>query len=395
MPRTATPRTAELDALTPDAIRTRGTLKWTAHPADVLPVWVAEMDFPTAPPVLDALRAAVDRGELGYPARPEHTDIREAVAQWSSARYGWRVDPERVHLLPDVVRGVELALDTFSPAGSAVVVPAPAYHPFYEVAQKLGRPVLEVPMSAAGSDPLDLDRLERALAGGARTLLLCHPHNPLGAVLDADQLRRIAAVVESHGARVISDEIHAPLVYAGAAHVPYASVSPAAAAHTVTLASASKAWNLAGLGCAQVILSNAADDARWRALPMVETHGVSPLGVRASIAAYRDGGAWLDQVLGYLDGNRDLLGALLAAHLPEVRYRRPAATYLGWLDCRGLDLPAQPAEFFLEHARVALSSGLPFGMGGDGHARFNFATSRPIIERAVESMAAAVHRLRQ
>lgn len=389
------PTSSELDVLGVDAIRARHTFKWTAHQSDVLPLWVAEMDYPTAEPIMDALRQAVERQEFGYPAQPQHTEIREAVAGWSLNRYGWQVDPERVHLLPDVVRGVELALDSFSPAGSPVILPAPAYHPFFAIAQKLGREVIQIPMGTEHPNPLNLEALEKALAAGAKTLLLCHPHNPLGTAMDAEELRRISQLVQRYGARVISDEIHAPLVYSATGHIPYASISDEAATHTITLVSASKAWNLAGLGCAQVILSNDADNARWLALPMVQTHGVTPLGVRANIAAYTQGGEWLDSVTSYLAGNRQLLGELLTQHIPQINYKVPEATYLGWLDCRALELPSEPADFFLEHAKVALSSGLPFGMGGTGHARLNFATTRPLIERAVESMADAIQKMRQ
>ncbi|HEY5335411.1 MAG TPA: aminotransferase class I/II-fold pyridoxal phosphate-dependent enzyme, partial [Mycobacteriales bacterium] len=199
-------------------------------------------------------------------------------------------------------------------------------------------------------------------------------------------------VVDRHGGRVVSDEVHAPLTYSGGSHTPYASISPVTANHALTLVSASKAWNLPGLKCAQIIVSSDLDEERWRSIPRLKTHGASTLGIRANVAAFREGGAWLDAALAYLDGNRRYLGELLTEHLPDVTYVVPEATYLAWLDCRALDLPTDAATFFLEHAKVAINPGAAFGADGTGHVRFNFATSRAILEQAVSAMGAAVSR---
>ncbi len=384
------PQSCSYDGLTPNVLRARATMKWNTHAPDVLPLWLAEMDFPTAPVVHAAIRDAVDREEFGYPRNDAATGLPEAVAEWSARRYDWQVDPQRVHVLADVVKGVEVAVEEFSSPGSPVVLPTPAYTPFFEVLKVLGRPIVEVPMVLdAGRHVLDLDGIDRAFDSGAEMLLLCQPHNPLGRLFSRAELSALSEVVARHEACVTSDEIHAPLAYE-AAHVPYASVSAEAAGHTITLVSPSKAWNLPGLKCAQAITSNDAHEERWRRISRVKTHGASTLGITANLAAYRSGAAWLDATLAHLDHNRRLLAELLHEWLPEVTYTLPEATYFAWLDFGRLGLPGEPADFFLANARVALSAGQAFGADGAGCARLNFATTTPILEQAVEAMTAAL-----
>ena len=379
------------DDLDPVALRRRGTAKWNFYDADVLALWVAEMDYPTAPVVLDAIQDAVDRQEFGYPSLSSSTALSLATAEWAKSRYSWAVDPQRVHVLPDVLKGVELGVSCYSPDGSPIILTTPAYMPFFEVPKVIGRPIIEVPMLRdPGRAELDLDGIDAAFAAGAGTLILCNPYNPLGRSFSTAELTALAEVVERHGARVVSDEIHGPLTY-GRAHVPYASVSDVAARHSITLVSASKAWNLPGLKCAQVITSSDEDEERWQKISRLSTHGAATLGIDSNLAAYRYGASWLDQTLAYLDGNRRLLAELLADKLPDVGYVMPEATYLSWLDFGELGLGVEPAEFFLEHARVAMNPGIAFGANGTGCARLNFATSASILERAVTALADAVH----
>ncbi len=382
--------TYSYDRLTPDSLRARGTIKWNYFDPDVLALWVAEMDYPAPPVVRAALQDAVDREEFGYPRMDGATGLPEATADWSADRYGWKIDPARVHVLPDVLKGVELAIENYSPAGSAVVLLTPAYMPFFEVPKIIERPTVEVPMAVAdGRFVLDLEAIDAAFAAGAGTLILCQPYNPLGRCFTVAELQALSQVVAKHGARVVSDEIHAPLVYAGN-HVPYASVSEEAAAHTITQVSASKAWNLPGLKCAQLITSNDADEERWQQISMMKTHGASTMGIVSNLAAYRSGAAWLDATVAYLDNNRQLLGSLLHDHLPGVGYTMPEATYMAWLDFTALELSAEPAAFFLEHARVAMNPGVAFGANGAGCARLNFATTSGILEQAITAMGKAV-----
>ena len=374
-----------------EQLRAVGSVKWSQHPG-AIGAFVAEMDFGTAPPVAAAMREVVDRGLLGY--LPDDLDARlsQAFARFAHDRYGWDVAPERVRPLGDVVAGLTAAIEHFSAPGSAVILPTPAYMPFLYVPQMLGRRVLQVPMAYdAGRAVYDLEAIDAAFAAGGNLLVVCNPHNPVGRVLETAEMQALAEVVERNGGRVFSDEIHAPLVFPGHRHVPYATVSPAAAGHSVTATSASKAWNLPGTKCAQLVLSNDADAQRWAEVGMLSEHGASNFGVAANIAAYEQGGPWLEDVLAYLDGNRSLLADLLAEHLPDVGYTPPEGTYLAWLDCRTLGLGDHPADFFREQAGVALTDGPSCGEVGAGFVRHNLATPRAVLEQSVRQMAQALH----
>ncbi|MDX6298944.1 MAG: cysteine-S-conjugate beta-lyase [Nocardioidaceae bacterium] len=374
-----------------ERLRRIGGVKWSQYP-DKIGAFVAEMDFGTAAPIADAMHDAIDLGLLGY--LPEHlaTRLAEAWCGFARDRYGWEVPPERVRPLADVMAGFQSAVEHFSTPGSAVILPTPAYMPFLFVPATLGRKVIQVPMATDedGRSVYDLAALDAAFAAGGNLLVLCNPHNPVGRVLERSELEAVAEVVERNGGRVFSDEIHAPLGYDGHRHVPYASVSSVSARHTVTAVSASKAWNLPGVKCAQLVLSNDTDAAVWDEVGRIPEHGASNLGVVANIAAYEQGGPWLAQVLEYLDGSRRLLGQLLADRIPEIGYVQPEGTYLAWLDCRALGLGDHPAEFFLERAGVALTDGPLCGEASQGFVRYAFATPRAIMEQTVERMAEAL-----
>jgi cystathionine beta-lyase len=343
--------------------------------------------------VVAALQDGVDRQVTGYLPPTLVPELAAATARWQRDRYGWDVPAERIHPLADVLAGLDAAIRYYSAPGSAVIVPTPAYMPFLLLPTVLGREIVEVPSIVEdGRHRLDVDGIARAFEAGGGLLVLCNPWNPVGRVLAHEELVAVSEVVEAHDGRVFADEIHGPLVFPEARHVPYASVSLAAARHSVTATAASKAWNLPGLKCAQLILTNEADEARWAEVGQWAGHGASTLGVLASTAAYRDGGAWLDGVLEVLDANRAVLGGLLGEHLPEVGYTVPEGTYIAWLDFRALGLEESPADFFLREAGVALTDGIACGRAGAGHARFVFATPRPILEEAVRRMAEAVHR---
>lgn len=378
------------DSITPDQLREVGSLKWSYFPGKT-PAFVAEMDFGIAPAITQALHDAVDNGAFGY--LPPATDLalREAFTGWAAERYDWQVDPDDVKQISDVIQAFEVAIEHFSEPGSAIVLPTPAYMPFLTVPPVMNRRIIQVPMLRTETGwEYDLDALDRAFADGGGLLILCNPHNPIGRVLRRDEMAAIGEVVDRHGARVFSDEIHAPLVYAGGRHVPYASVNEVNAGHTLTATSASKAFNLPGLKAAQVVLSNDADRKYWADNARSLHFEASNLGVVANTAAYTGGGAWLAEVLDYLDGNRRLLGDLIAEHLPGVRYTAPEGTYLGWLDCSALELPGSPAEFFASSADVVPTDGALCGDGNAQAVRFNFATPRPIMEQAIRAMGEAV-----
>jgi cystathionine beta-lyase len=379
-----------LHALTPELLRRRTSMKWRTYPEDVLPVWVAEMDVPLAEPVVRAVTGAMERGDTGYPVGSAYA---EALAAFARQRWDWDgLAVERTAIVPDVMLGVVEMLKLVTGHGDPVVVNSPVYPPFYAFVRHLDRRVVEAPLGADGRiDPEVLeDTFRRVTAGRERAAyLLCSPHNPTGTVHTADELSAVAALAERYGVRVVADEIHAPLVLAGARFVPYLSVP--GGERGLSLMSASKAWNLAGLKAALAVAGPeaAADLAR---MPEEVGHGPSHVGVLAHTAALREGTAWLDALLAGLDANRRLLTGLLAEHLPAIRYRPGEATYLAWLDCRGLDLGDDPAEVFLRHGRVALNSGLPFGTGGAGHARLNLATTPGLLTEAVRRMAVALRR---
>ncbi|NTW41500.1 MAG: aminotransferase class I/II-fold pyridoxal phosphate-dependent enzyme, partial [Cellulomonadaceae bacterium] len=320
--------------LTPDDLRRLGGLKWTGIPSAIA-AWVAESDLGTAPAVTAALHDAVDRGMTGYLPPAVDAAMRAACADWQRERFGWSVPDAWVSPVADVVEALRLTVEHFSRSGSALIVPTPAYMPFLTTPLTWGRQVIQLPMVPGPDGPtIDLVALDRAFTDGGGVLTLVNPHNPTGRVMSSAELAAIAEVVEHHGGRVFADEVHAPLVHAGHRHVPYASVSPLAAGHTVTATSASKGWNVAGLKCAQLIVSNDADAAAWAPLREAASHGASTLGVIANTAAYAHGGAWLDGMLRELGENVRTFTAELAAHAPAIGFTPPAGTYLAWLDLR-------------------------------------------------------------
>ncbi|MEU5096424.1 aminotransferase class I/II-fold pyridoxal phosphate-dependent enzyme [Streptomyces sp. NPDC020996] len=377
-----------LRVLSLDRLRRRTSMKWRTHPADVLPMWVAEMDVPLAEPVVRAVTEALALGDTGYPAG---TGYAEALAGFAAKRWGWDgVAVERTAVVPDVMLGVVEMIKLVTGPGDPVIVNPPVYPPFFQFVEHMDRRVAEAPLGADGRIDLDVlrDAFARATAHGRRAaFLLCSPHNPTGTVHTAGELAAVAALADRYGVRVVADEIHAPLTAPGFAFVPYLSVP--GAENGLSLMSASKAWNLAGLKAALAIAgpAAAADLAR---MPEEVGHGPSHLGVIAHTAALREGTVWLDALLAGLDDNRRLLTALLAEHLPAIAHRPGEATYLAWLDCRALGLGDDPADVFLERGRVALNSGILFGTGGTGHARLNLATSPEVLTEGVRRMAAAL-----
>lgn len=358
----------------------RRSSKWSTFGPDVLPAHVAETDLDVAPVVRDAICDRVRCSDLGY-AGAEQPHVGPAFSAFASRRLGWTPDPDRVALLPDVMAGVAELLRVLLAPGTPVIVTPPVYPPFFAVPHDVGCPVVEVPLGADGS--LDPDGIERAFAAGAGALLLSNPHNPTGRVATEDELVAIAAAAERHGAWVLADEIWAPLVLRGARHRPFATVSDAAAERGLVLCSASKAFNVAGLKAAVLATASEAAHAAVAKLPPELHYRASILGVVATETAFREGDAWLDDLLVRLADRRDELGALLRDRLPGARCAPYDAGYLAWLDLRawGLD---DPAATILERGRVALSPGPHFGTGGAGFARLNAGTTPELLAEAVE-----------
>jgi cysteine-S-conjugate beta-lyase len=370
-----------------DVLATRRSHKWRRYPPDVLPAFVAEMDYDLAGPVAAALRAAVDRQDCGY---ANESGLGEVFAGFAAVRHDWTVDPGRVYLLPDVMAGVDTMLRLATGPGDGVVINPPVYPPFYEHIAARGRTVVEVPLIGGPLEKAELDfaGLEAAFAAGARAYLLCNPHNPTGRVFSADDLRLVAELAGRYRVTVIADEIHAPLALAGARHTPFVSFAEGAAVG-VTLASASKAFNIAGLKCAVAVAGSASMDRVLAAAPESLRYGAGLFGVLASEAAWTDGGPWLDELRQQLDRMRTLFGTLLAERLPGAGYVPPEAGYLAWVDCSALGLGAEPAAAFLDKGRVAVGRGLDFGAVGDGFVRVTIGTSSAILTEIVDRMAMA------
>jgi cystathionine beta-lyase len=368
-----------------DRLRQRRSAKWARYGVEVLPAWVAEMDFPLSEPVKRALIEAVELDDCGY-ASPQELGLAEAFAAFAERRLGWIVDPERVRPSPDVVGAIRSLLRALTEPGQRIVITPPVYHPFFAVIEELGCELAEAPLSADGLDP---EAIERQFAAGAVALILCNPHNPTGGVASREQLVAIADAAERYGAWVLADEIHAPLVLPGGRHVPFLTVSDAARERGIALCSASKAFNLAGLQCAQIVTASENATEVTSQLPFGDTH-CGHLGAIASVVAFRDGGPWLDDVIAVVDHNRRLLAELLAERLPQVGYTQPQASYLSWLDLRSLELGDDPSVVILERCGVALSPGPSFGAQGAGFARLNIGTSPALLEEAVQRIATIV-----
>ena len=377
-----------IEDLTDDQARRALPLKWGNVDPDVIPAWVAEMDFAPAPAITAALARAVSDGMTGYPSFEPGGALGTAYAGFARRHHGMAVDPDHVVPVVDVTSGVRLALDVLSEPGP-LVVPVPAYTPHLDIAQITGRERVDLVLDPdATRAELDLERLDQVLASGARTVLLTQPHNPWGRVFSRGELEGVRDVVTRHGARVISDEIHAPLVLPGAHFVSYLDIG-GTADHAVVVVAASKAFNTAGLRCAQIIAPAAEARDRLAHVPVARNDSWSPLGVVAAIAAYTHGDAWLSALVQRLDEQRGLLRTLLAEHLPEATMRPLEATYLAWIDLRsyGYDDPAARA---LQVGRVRVAPGHDYQAGLTGHIRLNIATSPARLREIVRRLAAAL-----
>ncbi|WP_062290655.1 MalY/PatB family protein [Demequina phytophila] len=368
-----------------DRLRTRTSAKWRHYEPDVLPLWVAEMDVDLADPIREALEAAVRDGDLGYPGS---TPYVPAFVDFARRAWGWEVDDARVTPVSSVIEGYVDALVELTDAGGEVIINPPVYPPFFLYLRQAGRAIREAPL---GKDlRLDLESIERAMAeataGGRRAAyLLCNPHNPGGTVHTREELEALAALSQRYGVRVVSDEIHAPIVYPDATFVPYLEVDPTGMA----LHAASKAWNLAAIPAA--LLVGGPESEGFESHRAGKHHGPTHLGTIAQTAAYQHGGEWLEAMLAGLDRNRFLVRDLVAEHAPQVRYTVPEGTYLTWLDFGQL-LGDEPANVLIDHGRVALNNGPYFGTGGAGHARLNIATSPAILEEAARRIATGIAR---
>ena len=366
------------------------SVKWGLYDEDVLPLWVADMDFPSPEPVIRALRERVEHGVFGYGMPPQ--ELREVVADRLHRLYGWHVSPEALFFVPGVITGFNLACRAVTSPGQGVLVQTPVYDPILHAPGNAGLTCDEMELTRGpdGDYGIDFDAFEATVTDGTRVFLLCNPHNPVGRVFRRDELERMAEICLRHDMIICSDEIHGDLVFSGHRHVPIAALSPEIAERTVTLLAPSKTYNIPGLKCSVGIVPNGELRRQIEASGAGIVPGVNVMGYVAALAAYRDGGPWLDEVLRYLEANRDFVLAYVREHLPGISAGPVEGTYLAWLDCRKVGIPGNPSRFFLKHAGVALSDGTVFGRGGEGFVRLNFGCPRATLEAALDRMKRAL-----
>lgn len=378
------PTPEEWDQLDENIMRHRGSLKWSGTGEQpICGHWVAEMDFGTSPAIANCLRDAISNGLLGYIPTWARTAAHEATAAFYRDHFNWDFPATDVTLVASVLDGLRAMLRTMIPAGSTVLVPTPAYMPFLTIPQSFEHQVQQIPsVLVDGQWELDFEALEAA-APQAQMLILCNPWNPTGRVLTEAELRQVEAIATRHGLVVFADEIHSPLVFGNRHHVAYAGLSEAAAAHTVTAVSGSKGFNIAGLQCAQVIVTDPQLRKQWENAATRAAHP-GTLGVLAVPAAYQQSQAWLAQVLGYLEANLQLIDEMLTGS--ALSWTRPQATYLGWIDASALG--ERPAQRVLEETGVQVNCGSTLGSGYDQYLRFNFASSRQVVQRSLEAILA-------
>jgi cystathionine beta-lyase len=371
-------------------LQARRTNKWHKFAPDVLPAWVADMDFGVAPSITAALSRLTRDQEYGYAAR--EGVLADAFVRRMQRRFGWQTDLADVLPIGDLVQASFSSVMAFSEPGDGVLLQLPSYPPFMRAIDDTGRRLIANPMRDNGTRwTLDLAAFEAAPDPRVRVLIFCHPQNPTGRAYTLAELEAVADFAIRHDLIVVSDEIHADIVYSGTPHIPLASLHPAIAARTITITSATKSFNIPALRCAVMHFGAPALKERFFSrIPsrLLGSPGVT--GLDATVAAWDDGQPWLDEIMAQLQANRDWLAQTLATELPGVTMRLPEATYLAWLDCRALKLPTSAGQFFLDHAKVGLNFGETFGADYAGFARLNFATPAPILRQIVTRMADAV-----
>jgi cystathionine beta-lyase len=364
--------------------------KWDRYQEDIMPLWVADMDFPAPPEVLAALQARLDHPVFGYSS--SDAELEEVVCTWVERRHGWHITPEQVITLPGVVTGINWVARSFGKADRGYLIQTPVYPPFFYAAKNAQLKLIEAPLvQSNGRYEIDFEEFEqRIITGNAGIFVLCNPHNPVGRVFTRAELERLGEICLRHQVLICSDEIHCDLIYSGQKHIPIASLSKDLEANTITLMAASKTFNIPGLHFSFAIVPNA--DLRKK----MELAGAGLVGhpeIFANVAAkaaFTKCDGWLKDLLVYLKGNRDYLVGFLKKHIPEIRCTAPEGTYLAWLDCRGLDSQSDPYTFFLEKARVALNDGKSFGDNGRGFVRLNFGCPRTTLTAALVRMLQAI-----
>ncbi|MFJ4246936.1 MalY/PatB family protein [Pseudomonas sp. NPDC089741] len=365
-----------------------GSTKWSRYSADVLPMWVADMDFAAPPVIIEALQQRLLHPLVGYSVAQDN--LREAIVADLWAKFAWQVKPQELIFLPGVESGFNMALKALVQPQQNVVVQVPNYPPLRHAPGHWGlnKVELEFDAQADGTYLTPLEVLRESLNGGG-ALLLSNPHNPIGKVFGREELQAVADICVAQDAWIISDEIHAELCFDGRVHIPTASLSAEIAQRTITLMSASKAYNIAGLKTSFMIIQDAALRERVNHARCGMVDSVNPLGMEATRVAYSEGAPWLAELKTYLQGNRDWLVEAVRSRLPGVTINVPQGTYLAWLDCSALEL-ANPQQFFLEQGKIGLSAGLDFGDQHQQFVRLNFGCPRSLLEEGISRMERAL-----
>ena len=381
-------------ALSEEALRARRGVKWHHHPEDVMPAWVADMDFAVAEPVQAAIARVVDQRDYGYPYRADDASLVAAFVERMQDRFGWTVDPSLVQPVTECVQCMYATALAFSEPGEGIVLQTPIYPPFLGTLKNTGRRLVENRLKDDGMRyVLDIEGLRNVVDDATRILMICNPHNPTGRAFSREELMALGNLAVERDLVILCDEIHADLLYPGSTHIPIATLSPAIAARTITITSATKSFNIAGLRCAVMHFGSADLRARLRErVPDSLMGQIAIVGADATVAAWREAQPWLDEVMVQLQSNRDYVAQFIAEEIPGIHHYRPEGTYLAWLDCRALDLPGSPYKFFLEEAKVGLNDGAMFGEAGNTCVRLNFATSETVLREVLSRMASAVQR---
>lgn len=379
------------DTLDRSALRRRAGKKWNTYGPGVLPAWVADMDFPVAPAIQRRLEQVLETSDFGYPFDGHAGRVVELLVQRCRDRFQWSPEPGRVEVIVDVMQGLQMCLQMFTRERQGAVILTPIYPPFLQATDAMGRRADCCTLTpGAGAHEIDWDRLETALKPDTRVVLLCNPHNPTGRVFTRCELMQIAELALRHDLIVVSDEIHCDLTFRGQVHIPFAALGPEIEARTVTLTSATKAFNIAGLRCAAMVFGSEQLHAAYRAGPRFTRGAPSSLGMHATEAAWAECDDWLSALLRRLEDNRDLIAEFLNANLPAIHFLAPQATYLAWLDCRELGLGDALWQTILDKGKLALSDGREFGPGGRDCVRLNFATSKNILDDALQRLQRAL-----
>jgi cystathionine beta-lyase len=382
----------EFDSITIAQARRKGGAKWSRYNEDVLPSFVADTDFNLPPAIHEAFALQLERQDYGYSLQMSERDLPGIYVDWAKRRFGWQVNEASIEALVDIVQGIFLCIQQYTQPGDGIATLTPTYPPLWSAIGNTGRRLIASTLTTRnGNYEIDFDDLRHQIDSSTKMFILCNPHNPTGRVFTRAELDEIAEIVVENNLLVLSDEIHADLVFSGHKHIPFASLSPEISSRTITLTSATKSFNLGGLRFAIAIFGSQQLQDQFNLVHRGMIGGLNSMGMTATEIAWRECGDWLDDMVGYLEGNRDYLIHELSTRVPQINCLTPESTFLAWLNCTGADLNEDPFSHFLNTAKVAFNPGTDFGPGGEGYVRLNYGTSRQIltemIDRTVESIS--------